>query len=193
MEFAPPPGSAAWQHIGDRAGSEVAFFAPLYGGYRIEGTTTAAAHGRAWTIDYAIRLDATWTTKVAEIRERSETGVRALVLEQTTPGHWTVDGVPNRRLDGCLDVELESSVLTGALPVHRQRLPIGRAEHAPAAFVGTPGLSVRRLDRVFTRIGGDRARQVVDYAAPAVGAQARLTYDANGLLVAHPTVAVRVL
>lgn len=191
MEFAPPPGLAAWQHIGDRTGLEVAFFAPLYGGYRIEGTATAAAHGRAWTVDYAIRLDATWTTRVAEIRERSEAGVRALVLEQTTPGHWTVDGVPTRKLDGCLDVDLESCVLTAALPVHRLRLPVGRAESAPAARVGTPGLSVRRLDRAYTRVAGDTAHQIIDYSAPAAGASVRLTYDACGLVLTHPTVAVR--
>lgn len=46
-----------------------------------------------------------------------------------------------------LDVDLESSALTNALPVHRMGLGIEPAADAPAAYVRALDLSVDRLEQ----------------------------------------------
>jgi uncharacterized protein len=46
-------------------------------------------------------------------------GVRSTVLEADGHGQWKVDGEAAPQLDGCLDVDLEASAFTNALPVHR--------------------------------------------------------------------------
>src|SRR3954453_15836540 len=57
-------------------------------------------------------------------------------------GGWAGAAAPGRRpgrapppLDACLDVDLESSAMTNALPVHRLNLATGERAQAPAAYV----------------------------------------------------------
>src|SRR5436305_1405704 len=142
MSFAALPLSAAWRHRDARTGFEVAYFASDDDGWRIEGSTTAFEHGRIWDVDYAISLDGTWRTRRARVARRSAAGVRVTVLEADGNGSWLIDGESASHLDGCLDVDLESSAMTNALPVHRMSLAVGARAEAPAAYVRVADLAV---------------------------------------------------
>src|SRR5438067_423564 len=83
---------------------------------------TATEDGRAWIVTYNIRLDAAWLTRAAHITARTASGLRQAGLTADGAGHWRVDGRPAAQLDGCLDIDLESSALTNTLPVHRLAL-----------------------------------------------------------------------
>ena len=80
MSFAAPPPTAAWRHQDARSGFEVAYFHLLDDGYCIEGCTTAIEGGQTWAVDYAIALDANWTTRRAcaefstSLLQRSDVG-----------------------------------------------------------------------------------------------------------------------
>ena len=125
MSFATVPATAAWRHQGARSGFEVVYFQPSGGGCRIEGLTAAVEDGDTWAVEYAIELDAGWATRSARIRGRSRAGSSSRLLEADGAGRWLVDGKSAAYLDGCLDVDLESSAMTNALPVHRIALPAG--------------------------------------------------------------------
>jgi hypothetical protein len=192
MPFVSPPPAAAWQHQEARSGFEVVFFHPLDDGYHIEGCTTAIEGGQAWVVDYAIVLDTTWTTRSARVSGRSASGSRSVAIEGDGTGHWRVDGTVAPHLDGCLDVDLESSAMTNALPVHRMGLPVGGRAAAPAVYVRAPDLAVERLEQTYVRIADENSRQRYDYKAPAFEFACRLTYDESGLVLDYPGIAVRV-
>jgi hypothetical protein len=192
VSFLSPPGSAAWRHEGLRSGFEVVYFHPSEGGYRVEGCTTAIEDGQAWIADYEIRLDPTWTTRRASISSRSGAGRRTTVLEVDDQGRWRVDGAAAPHLSGCRDIDLESSAMTNALPVHRLALPVGGRDAPPAAYVRFRDLQVERLEQTYARVtdaadGGQR----YDYTAPAFDFECRLVYDGSGLIVEYPGIAVR--
>ena len=191
MEFAPVPATAAWQHRGARAGFEVAYFDSLGEGCRVAGWTTAIEDGSTWVVEYVIDLDGTGTTRSAGIRGRSAAGFTSTLLEKVGAGRWVVDGVPASHLDGCLDVDLESSAMTNALPVRRMGLAPGARAAAPAAYVRAVGLGVERLEQTYLRVKDAAARQRYDYAAPAFDFACRLTYDRSGLVLDYPGIAVR--
>ena len=191
MEFAPVPATAAWQHRGARTGFEVAYFDSLGEGCRVAGWTTAIEDGRTWAVEYVIDLDGTGATRSAGIRGRSAAGFSSALLEADGAGRWVVDGAPAPRLDGCLDVDLESSAMTNALPVRRMGLVPGARAAAPAAYVRAVGLAVERLEQAYVRVPDEAARQRYDYAAPAFDFACRLAYDKSGLVVHYPGIAVR--
>ena len=191
MDFAPEPATAAWQHREARAGFEVAYFQPFGEGRRIQGWTTAVEDGSTWAVEYVIDLDGTGATRSARIRGRSAVGFSLTVLEADGAGRWLADGVPAPHLDGCLDVDLESSAMTNALPVRRMGLAPGARAAAPAAYVRAVGLAVERLEQTYLRAPDEAARQRYDYAAPAFGFTCRLTYDESGLVLDYPGIAVR--
>ena len=191
MSFAPLPVTAAWRHWGARSGFEVVYFDARSDGCRIEGWTTAMENGATWAVEYSIQVDAAWATRRAAIRGRSAAGLCSALLEADGNGHWLVDGNPARRLDGCLDVDLEASAMTNALPVRRMGLPVAAQAAAPAAYVRADGLAVERLEQTYARAADQATWQRYDYAAPAFGFSCRLVYDESGLVLDYPGIAVR--
>lgn len=191
MSFSALPEAAAWRHHDARLGFEVAYFQPAGPGYHVDGCTTAVEDGETWVVSYAIGLDETWTTRVARITGRSASGIRQAQLETDGLGRWRVDGEAASDLDGCLDVDLEASAMTNALPVHRMALRVGDRASAPAAYVRACDLRIERLSQDYARAGDQGRSQCYDYAAPAFGFACRLVYDESGLVLDYPGIAVR--
>lgn len=191
MAFDAPPATAAWEHREARSGFEVVYFHQLQDGWRIEGCTTAVEDRETWTVGYTIRVDHAWTTRDARICGRSASGKSSTVLEADGHGHWLIDGQAAPHLDGCLDVDLESSAMTNALPVHRIGLSIGDEASCPAAYIRASALAVERLEQTYLRLPDMDARQRYDYTAPAFQFASRLIYDESGLVMQYPGIAIR--
>lgn len=194
MPFLDPPPHAAWQHQEARDGFEVVFFGASDRGFRLEGDTSAVESGAPWAVHYDIELGRDWLTRGARVAGRSSSGARTAMIDSDGAGRWRVDGMPAPHLDGCLDVDLESSALTNALPVHRLALEPGEAANAPAAYVRAEDLAVERLEQSYRRLEDDGpGRRRYHYSAPAFEFECELVYDAHGLVLDYPGIAVRVL
>lgn len=191
MSLLPPPSSATWQHQDARTGFEVVYFSDAGDGHHIEGFTTADEGDHAWVVAYEIDVAADWRTRRARITNRTVDGTRTAVLEADEIGHWRVDGIPAPHLDGCLDVDLESSAMTNAFPVRRMALAVGESSPAPAAYVRALDLSVERLEQTYARLPDGDGGQAYDYESPAFDFSCRLSYDESGLVVTYPGIAVR--
>ncbi len=192
-EFGQLPAFAAWRHRGVRDGFEVLFVRTDPEGHRLEGHSAAVEDGQAWAVDYVIVVEANWVTRRVRVRAQSESGSGEVRLERSGPGTWLVDGAPAPSLDGCVDVDLEASVFTNALPVRRLGLQVGAEAAVPAAFVRAPDLAVERLDQRYLRLDDEGGLQRYDYAAPRFDYTGRLGYDSSGLLLEYPGIAERSL
>jgi hypothetical protein len=190
MAFADPPRCAAWQHREVRDGFEVVFLR-CGDGCRLQGDTAAVEADVAWAVGYDITVDAGWRTRSARVWGRAASGLHEVGLEADGAGHWRIGEMPAGHLDGCLDVDLESSSLTNAFPVHRLGLEIGELAEAPAAYVRALDLSVERLEQRYLRLDDDGERQRYLYTAPAFEFECELSYDEFGLVLEYPGVAVR--
>ena len=192
MPFATPPPYAAWQHRDARDGFEVVFLRERDGGYRVEGHTTAVEDGEVFTVEYLIDVDANWRTRRAAVAGHSSEGRYDLTVEGDGEGSWQIDGAAAPALDGCFDLDLESSSFTNALPVHRLGLEVGQGADAPAAYVRAVDLSVERLEQRYVRTSDDGHSQRFDYASPAFGFECTLVYDGYGLVTDYPGIARRI-
>ncbi|MFP2909131.1 putative glycolipid-binding domain-containing protein [Pyxidicoccus sp. 3LFB2] len=191
MHFEPLPSTAAWQHQVARKGFEVSYFRPLADGWHLEGYTSALEEGQTWAVSYVLTVDTAWRTRRAQVTSVSAAGRRETVLEGDGKGGWRVDGKAAPHLDGCLDVDLEASAMTNALPIHRLALAVGARAEAPAAYVRAVEVSVERLEQQYARVADADGQSRFDYVSPAFNFACRLTYDASGLVVDYPGIAVR--
>ncbi len=185
------PTFAAWRHRDAREGFEVVFFATTAGGLRLDGHTAAVEDGEPFAVRYSIELDERWRTRSAQVWGRSSRGSGAVTLETDGAGRWSVDGHEATRLDGCVDVDLESSALTNAFPVHRLRLAPGQRADAPAAYVRALDLGVERLEQRYARSDDGTGRERYDYESPAFDFRCELVYDEAGLVLDYPGIATR--
>jgi hypothetical protein len=186
------PPTAAWHHRQVRNGFEVVFFTLDKACYHIHGSTTAAENGQTWAVEYHIELDASGNTQRADITGRSVAGHHQRLLTADGSGHWRLDGKPAPDLEGCRDIDLESSAMTNALPVRRLTLGLGQRAAAPAAYVLALDLTVQRLEQAYVRVVDEGGYQRYDYAAPAFDFACRLAYDGTSLVVDYPGIARRV-
>jgi hypothetical protein len=145
-----------------------------------------------WAVAYEITVDGRWRTLRARVAGRGAAGAREVTLEADEAGGWRIDGVPAPDLDRCLDVDLESSVYTNALPARRLGLAVGDRASAPAAYVRAPDLRVEPLGQCYARIEDDGPHRRYDYSASAFDFRCELIYDESGLLLEYPGIAVRV-
>ena len=185
------PRSAAWRHIEVPDGFEVVFISRSADGVHLIGTTTAADQDEVWQVQYDITLDRTWTTRAARISGRSSVGGADLHVTADGSGRWQVNGARVAHLDGCLDVDLESSALTNALPIHRLGLAIDDRADVPAAYIRAQDLAVERLDQRYERLGNDQGHARYRYQAPRFDFECELVYDSVGLVLDYPGIAIR--
>ena len=176
------PPFAAWRFVDAVDGFEVVYLEPG----RLRGHTSAVEDGRAHAVAYEITLDDDWRTRSVSVWSDTVEGPRATELLSDGRGSWTVDGRPAPRLDGLLDVDLEASACTNTLPVHRLTLPVGEEVATTAVYVQAADLVVRRLDQTYRRLDDDHFA----YRSEG-GFEAVLTYDACGLVLDYPGIAVR--
>ena len=179
------PSIVAFRHVD---GFEVAFLDDT----RVEGTTTAVQSGESFVVSYVITLDAKFRTTHARVTGRTARGNHQLTLEGDGAGHWLVDGQPAPQLDGCFDVDLESSALTNALAVRRLALGIGEESEAPAVWVRALGLSVERLEQHYRRLPSTKPGERYAYSSPAFGVNCELEFDEFGVVLDYPGIATRV-
>jgi hypothetical protein len=191
VTFLEPPRSAAWQHRGARNGFEVVFLERSDDQYRIEGSTAAVEGDEQWAVHYRIVLDRDWRTRTVYVRSRSAAGRHELTLQCDEAGRWECEGERAAHLDGCVDVDLESSALTNAFPARRLALQVGEEAEAPAAYVRALDLAVERLEQRYVRLGDDGGLQRYRYSAPRFGFECDLVYDKAGLLLDYPGIARR--
>ena len=176
-----------------RDGFEVVFLQTRDRGYRLVGSTTAVEDRKAWAVRYEIVVDDAWRTRAAHVSSRSASGDHEVRLEADGSGHWRIGGVAAPQLDGCFDIDLEASSCTNTLPVHRLGLGVGHGAEAPAAYVRARGVDVERLAQRYVRIEDDGTRRRFDYTAPVFDYKGILVYDASGLVVDYPGVAIRAI
>jgi hypothetical protein len=180
--FADLPAFAAWRFVDVVDGFEVVYARSG----RLRGHTSAVEDGQAYAVRYEIALDDDWRTREARVASDTVAGPRETVLISDGEGRWTVDGEPAPQLDGLIDVDLDASACTNTLPIHRVPLRFDEVTEAPAAYVRALDLSVTRLDQTYQRLDNRRYAYTSEADFRAV-----LEYDAAGLIVDYPSIAVR--
>jgi uncharacterized protein len=174
----------AWRHVDDREGFEVL----VEGQWRFTGQTTGARGALLWALRYEIELNGGWATRSGAVYGLTQ----QVQVEADGAGGWLVDGEPRPDLDGCLDLDLEVSACTNALPVRRLALAVGERAEAPAAWVRVPHLRVERLEQTYVRLPDEDGRSRYEYEAPGLGFGCVIVFDADGLTHDYPGIGVRV-
>jgi hypothetical protein len=126
---------------------------------------------------------------------------RTLDLRRDSAGAWDISvsatgqvdmpdpGGTAAEFDGGRDCDLQSSPLTNAMPVLRERLLDGGGPvDLVMAWVAVPALTVSRSDQRYEPIDARRVR----YVTPGGGFTAELELDEDGLVVSYPGLAERV-
>lgn len=136
-----------------------------------------SARGR---YSYELRCAADWTFRSLHLEALA--GHRALDLERSADGLWTLDGVERADLAEAVDLDLAISPLTNTLPIRRLDLGIDDEADIVAAYVSFPDLEILPDPQRYTRLDED----VYVYESLDSDFEAELTVDAAGFVLEYP-------
>lgn len=184
---------ATWIHREARQGFESASLRGHGDGHRLVGQTTAIEDGVSWSVGYRIDVDSRWRTVCAHVTEVVGARENHCVIESDRAGRWTVDGVHAPHVNGCIDIDLESSALTNTIFLHRVQPSSGKLYDAPTAYLRCAPMRLERLDQTYRRAGDRTHTDEVsfEYKSPAFGTDIVLRFDQYGLVNDYPGLATR--
>jgi hypothetical protein len=148
-------------------------------GLSLIGTVLGSDGGVPVRVEYQVLTDAAGLTTAVHVRDLRGFEQRAIRLERSAKGDWTVDGAPARELKSCTDIDLGCSPSTNTLPIRRLRLGVGASSTIKAAWIRFPDLDVVKAAQTYTRLDESTYR----YASGDVAAD--LTVDDDGLVMQY--------
>jgi hypothetical protein len=170
-----------WRRL-DCPGHEAAELAPSVDGWLLSGTAVFAQSGRPCRLDYAIRCNCEFVTTHCTVSGLVADAHVRLEVVRAADGAWSVNGIPDPTLDGCIDVDLGFSPATNLLPIRRLAPAVGAAARVRAAWVRFPELTVEILEQTYTR--AESARYL--YESDGGNFRRELTVDATGFVLEYP-------
>jgi len=150
--------------------------------------TQLGAEPHPYRLDYELTTGEDWVTESLVLEARDQAGERRLELRRDLASAWTANGAPVAGVDGALDCDLQSSPLTNAMPILRDRLLNGgEPRDYLMAWVSVPDLTVTRSPQRYEPI----APRHVRYVSLDSDFRADLELDEDGLIVRYPRLAER--
>jgi hypothetical protein len=101
---------------------------------------------------------------------------------------WRLNGVPKRRVTGCVDVDLGFTPATNLIALRRLALKVGQGAEAPAAYLAFPAMRLVKLPQRYRRTGPSE----YEYEAPTVGYAGTLRVESTGAVSRYPGLFERV-
>jgi hypothetical protein len=187
--FTELPPVASWRLRGAYDGFEVVRFSSDGDALALEGTTVGNEQGVPWTIHHLVEVAADWHIRPAHLTDYAGNDVR---ITTDGAGSRAVDGNPRPDLAGCLDLDLEASLVTNTLSVHRLSLGVDEHAESAAAYVRTNSLAVERLEQTYLHLPDDDGGLRYLYESPRFSYRDSLQFGSDGLVVFYPGIGARV-
>jgi hypothetical protein len=169
----------AWRRTDEVLADEHCTLSLRDSGLSLIGTVLGSEGGVPVRIEYRVLADGAGFTTAVHVRDLRGFDQRALTVERSGKGAWTVNGAPAPALKGCTDIDLGCSPSTNTLPIRRLRLADGAVSTIKAAWVRFPELEVVKAAQTYTRLDEFTYRYASgDFAAD-------LTVDADGLVASY--------
>ncbi len=148
-------------------------------GLSLVGTVLGGEAGVPVRIEYRVMTNGAGMTTAAHVRDLRGFDQRAVTLERTQKGLWSVNGKADRTLKGCTDVDLGCSPSTNTLAIRRLRLAVGASQTIQAAWLRFPELTVSKAAQTYTRL------DEFTYRYESGSFSAELVVDDDGLVASY--------
>jgi hypothetical protein len=117
----------------------------------LEGTAVFSSDDRPCRLSYVVTCDSRWNTLRGSVS--GWVGDQDVNIEITADAQrWTLNGVEESAVEGCIDLDLNFSPATNLLPIRRLNLEIGQQTEVKAAWLRFPSFKLELLAQVYTRI-----------------------------------------
>jgi uncharacterized protein len=187
-EQAADSSAIVWRRVLDNKSFENCRFRRSGRGFQLNGTILAAHENQPLEVTYQIVCDFNWRTREVTIRQCKGFEISGLVLVVNDGSRSRADRGPLSDIAGCIDVDIQLTPATNALPINRLNLAVGGSAEIQAAWVRLPTLAIVCARQRYDRLSQNTYR----YTSIASGFQAEVEVDRFGLPVRYGNIWERI-
>jgi len=180
--------AVVWRRALDSKSFEICRFIYSRTGLQLNGTILAVHENQPIEVYYQILCDSDWRTREVKVQQRNglvETDLKLSVND----GTWNrADRGRLPELADCIDVDIELTPATNALPINRLNLAVGESAEILAAWIRLPTFVIIPAGQRYDRLSESTYR----YPSLASGFQAENEIDRYGLPVRYGNIWERI-
>jgi uncharacterized protein len=186
----PPLSSATviWRGVLDDASFEQCRFSRSRDAIHLSGTILAGHENRPLKVSYQILCDLAWRTREVAIQQDEGFERSDLKLSVAAESWSEAERGSLSEITDCIDVDIELTPATNALPINRLNLAIGDSGEIQAAWIRLPSLTIVRAHQRYERL----SEKVYRYTGIASGFQAEIEVDQFGLPIRYGNIWERI-
>ncbi|RYD49622.1 MAG: hypothetical protein EOP60_13465 [Sphingomonadales bacterium] len=172
--------TAFWKAIYTR-GHDAALLAAAGDGWRLSGTAVFLHEGRPASLGYSLDLNPDWSTRAGRIYGFVGGNTVERRIERVGPD-WTLDGVPQPGVRGCVDLDFGFTPATNCPQLKRMALEVGQSAEINVAWLDVESTALAALPQIYRREGLD----AYDYNSPQGPYHATLRIAESGFVRDYP-------
>lgn len=141
-----------WRRL-DQPGHDSAWLRPDGDSRRINGVAVFLGEQGPCRLEYTVKCDREWRT----LSGRVSGWIGAAPVELrigSEGGRWTVNGVEQPAVAGCIDLDLSFTPATNLLSLRRLALKTGEEAQISVAWLRLPELTLEPLPQLYRALGG---------------------------------------
>jgi len=144
--------SIIWRRL-DLAGHEFAEISSENSKNFVNGTAIFVFERQFCKLDYAIVCDLNWQTLATRVSGFAGEKVVKIEITVDAEKRWKLNGNNNPQTVNSVDIDLNFSPVTNALPIRRLNLEVGESAEVRAAWLKFPAFSLEPLVQTYERLG----------------------------------------
>lgn len=156
-------------------------------GSKITSTIIGYYDNKIYKVTYRILTNQSWETIFIEINSQFSNENRTIQFEGDGKGNWTIAGMKNNFLTGCIDVDISLTPFTNTLPIRRLELKENQTAEINVIYCDILNHQIKPAPQRYTRLSGTAYlyQNVVD------DFEAVIQVDESGLVVDYPSLFIR--
>jgi hypothetical protein len=121
-------------------------------GSEINSSIIGAYAGELYKIEYRIRTNQYWETTFFEITSQLYNTVERTAFRREGKESWYVNGQPEEKFNGCIDIDISLTPFTNTLPINRLKLSEKESEQVKVLYVDVLGRKMMPVQQKYTRL-----------------------------------------
>jgi len=151
-------------------------------GSEISSSIIGAYANELYKIDYQIRTNQYWETNFFEIKSQLNNTIEIISFQKEGKESWYVNGQPDGKFNGCIDIDISLTPFTNTLPINRLKLSEKEAVQIEVLYVDVLGRKIMPVQQKYSRLSQ------TDFKFENVpnDFESVITVDDLGLVVEYP-------
>ncbi len=135
-----------------------------------------------YKIEYRISINQYWETVYFEIKSQLYNTVELIDFRKEGKDCWYVNGQPDEKFNGCIDIDISLTPFTNTLPINRLKLSEKEDEQIKVLYIDVLGRKIMPVIQKYTKLSSTEYK----YENVPNDFESFISVDDLGLVVKYP-------